>query len=459
MRSLHAFVSFSLASAALLAQADFTQLAPANMPSPRAGSVGVTDGSLLYNFGGKPGPGVEFNDMWVFDGTDWTDITPSSGPLPPGRDFFGATYDVGRGVYVLFGGRSSALSSDLGDTWEFDGSTWTQRTPANAPSARRWCQMAYDPALGTCILFGGASGSTYYNDTWSWDGTSWTQLSPANSPSVRARGRMSYDITRGEMIYFGGRNATVALGDTWKWSAGNWMQVSTANAPSSGGVAGRFAYGMTYDVTRDRHVLFGGTRTGATLSDVWEFDGVDWTQRAASGPINRTGPTFTYVLGLGKTILFGGFTGPQQNDTWEYQTTALPAVASVGAGCTGPGGALTLTSAGDPWTDSTWNGACDNLGIGTLVAPVWGLSAPSLPLSAVLPVAGAGCTLENTAVALLGPGISTGAPVPVQLVIPNDPLLAGFQIDLQVAEFEFDAQGTWAGLYTSNGLSLTVGVR
>ena len=450
----------ALSSAVLSAQADWTQLAPAVFPSPRAGAVGVSDGALLYNFGGKPGPGVELNDMWVFDGANWIDITPASGALPPGRDFYAATFDTTRGVYVLFGGRSSALSSDLGDTWEFDGATWAQAAPAVSPGARRWCQMAYDPIAGACILFGGYDGTNYLSDTWRWDGATWTPLSPSNSPSPRARGRLSYDLSRGEMIYFGGRNAAGALSDTWRWDGADWSQVTTAsNPPSSGGVAGRFAYGMTYDYLRDRHVLFGGTRNGPTLSDTWEFDGVDWVQRSASGPINRTGPTFAYVLGLQKAFLFGGFTGPQQDDTWNYESSTVGAVTQYGAGCSGPGGLLTLSSTELPWTGDTWTATCSTLGATSLSMAVWGLAAAALPLNAALPVAPLGCDLLNTGDFLFGPSLPAGGVAQAQLAIPNSAALGGATLYLQVAELEFSVTGGWSGLYTSNGLAVDIGLR
>jgi hypothetical protein len=40
--------------------------------------------------------------------------------------------------------------------------------------------MAYDQATGQLALFGGAinSGTVAYGDTWTWDGTTWTQISP-----------------------------------------------------------------------------------------------------------------------------------------------------------------------------------------------------------------------------------------------------------------------------------------
>ena len=449
---------FALATA-LHAQANFTAITPTNMPSPRAGAIGVSDGAWLYNFGGKPGPGVELNDMWVFDGSYWTDLTPATGPLPAGRDWYGAAYDTGRARFVLFGGRSSALGSNLGDTWEFDGAQWTQLTPVNAPSVRRWNAMAYDAQTGVTILFGGEDGGTYNNETWSWDGTNWTQLTPTTSPSPRGRGRLSYDMQNGNMVYFGGRNAGGALSDTWVWDGADWSQVATANAPSSTGVAGRFAYGMTYDFLRDRHVLYGGTRNGPTLSDAWEFDGVDWTQRSVSGPVSRTGPTFAYVLGLQSTYLFGGFGGPQLNDTWAYQTSSIPSAAQYGAGCAGPGGVLSLSSSSAAWAGDVWTGTCSTLGATSLALEVWGLSQVSLPLNAVIPVAPPGCLLLANADVVAGPSVPSGGVATVQLAIPSNAALAGFNLHVQVAELEFDFSGNWVGLYTSNGLTATIGVR
>jgi hypothetical protein len=451
--------TLSLLGSVLSAQAAFTQLTPVLSPSPRAGAIGVSDGALLYHFGGKPSSTTELNDMWIFDGMNWTDVTPSTGVLPAPRDWYGASYDIGRGRYVLFGGRSTASGGNLSDTWEFDGTTWTQMSPLVSPSTRRWGAMAYDVATGVTILFGGENLGIYNNETWSWDGTTWTQLSPVTSPSIRGRGRLSYDLTRDEMIYFGGRSVGVALGDTWVWDGSNWSETVTANAPSTLGVVGRFAYGMTYDLLRDRHVLFGGTRNGPTLSDVWEFDGSNWEQRTVSGPLTRTGPTFAYVIGLQKTFLFGGYGGPQLGDTWEYQTTALPSAVPYGLGCAGPGGGLALASTSSPWAGDVWTATCSNLGPTSLAMEVWGLSQSLLPLNVVLSIAPVGCNLLNTADLLLGPSISIAGEATVQFALPNNPALAGAVMQLQIAELQFDPGGNWIGLYTSNGLTMTIGAR
>ena len=62
-------------------------------------------------------------------------------------------YDAATGTVVLFGGDGS--SGDLGDTWTWNGTTWTEQTPATSPPARESATMAYDAATGTVVLFGG----------------------------------------------------------------------------------------------------------------------------------------------------------------------------------------------------------------------------------------------------------------------------------------------------------------
>ena len=47
----------------------------------------------------------------------------------------------------------------------------------------------------------------------------------------------------------------------------------------------------------------------------------------------------------------------------------------------------------------------------------------------------------------------------VQFALPNNPALAGAVIQLQIAELQFDPGGNWIGLYTSNGLTMTIGAR
>ena len=72
-------------------------------------------------------------------------------------------YDAARGVTVLFGGYKGRDTDD--ETWEWNGTAWTQRVVAG-PSPRRGHAMAYDAARGVTVLFGGINGSAINCETW-----------------------------------------------------------------------------------------------------------------------------------------------------------------------------------------------------------------------------------------------------------------------------------------------------
>jgi hypothetical protein len=74
--------------------------------------------------------------------------------------------------------------------------------------------MTYDAARGRVVLFGGFDGSRL-GDTWEWDGTTWSEISHPVSPSARSSHAMAYDAARGRVILFGGLDGSLRLGDTW----------------------------------------------------------------------------------------------------------------------------------------------------------------------------------------------------------------------------------------------------
>src|SRR5262249_44196351 len=155
-------------------------------------------------------------DTWEWDGTSWTQRASTG---PSAREGSAAAYDGGRQKTVLFGGKSP------GDTWEWNGTSWTQRT-SGEPSPRFEHAMAYETIRGKTVVFGGHSGggmlgTDYSGDTWEWDGTTWTQRA-TTGPSPRLRSAMVYDSARQKVVLFGGmvpcscgnRNA-IYYGDTW----------------------------------------------------------------------------------------------------------------------------------------------------------------------------------------------------------------------------------------------------
>lgn len=465
------------AAVPLSAQATFTQVVTAQSPPPAGGTVGVTNGAGLLVFGGlvsTAGNVFTYSDrLWYFDGLAWTDVSPA-GTLPPARHFYGGAWDIARQRYVLFGGQNSLNASstapDLNDTWEWDGNSWTQLTPANAPSPRRWAAMFYHTGIGRTVLFGGntASGAntaaSYSNETWTWDGGNWTLLTPATSPSPRARGFFGFDPTSNAAIYYGGRN-TGALGDTWRFDGFDWTQLTTNPGPGSAGVPGLFAYGATYDLLRGRHVIYGGTRTGGTLAATWEFDGVaTWVDRGAQvgGPASRTGCSLSYVPALAASVLWGGFQTAFLGDTWTYQTDDLAVSQPVGTGCAGTVGVPQLTDGNAPWAGDLYQLACTGLSpAGVAFATIgfsttsWSLGALPFPLAALTPSAGAGCNLlvSPDAFNLLGNSAGTAN---LAIPLPNSAAFAGLQIAVQVAQLELVPSER---ISVSNGYQATIGVR
>jgi len=296
-------------------------------------------------FGGN-GQYVYWNDTWVWDGTNWTQKHPTN--APPNRRGNVMTYDAAHNVVVLFGGTGysnplSYATASLNDTWTWDGTNWTLMHPATSPPGRDLASMSYDPVRGKVVLFGGqdlASG-TKFGDTWEWDGSNWTQLAPANSPAPRVAAAMAYDVLRGYTLLYGGNTSSgyVFQQDTWTWDGTNWTQQNSADTPPATIV------GMTYDAARAQLVTFGGWTASQHYfaEDVWAWDQPPAV--VATGMISVTtnvaGATFTVV---GPATYNGNGTSWLQSGapTGAYTITFNPVT-----GYTPPASqTLTLTSCG-----------------------------------------------------------------------------------------------------------------
>jgi hypothetical protein len=135
-------------------------------------------------------------------------------------------YDEAHQQLVLFGGaeedRTGTVQTPMEDLWTFDGTDWTNRTPANPPTARTGCGMAYDSKRQRVWFFGGRTSQYAFpiaelNDTFWWDGTSFQTASPQVSPPGLAMFQMVYEPTRDELVTFGGSNEEDygPTGETW----------------------------------------------------------------------------------------------------------------------------------------------------------------------------------------------------------------------------------------------------
>jgi hypothetical protein len=161
-------------------------------------------------------------------------------------------YDAARKRVVLFGGFSNA---PYGDTWEWDGATWSFKTPLSSPDARFEHQMTYDVARQRVVLFGGiGAGGVRLDDTWAWDGLTWTRARASASPPARGLHSLAYDAMRQRVVLFGGTGpGGIGLDDTWEWDSATWTQ---RTSPSSSPSSQMQAQAMAYDLARQRVVLF-----------------------------------------------------------------------------------------------------------------------------------------------------------------------------------------------------------
>ena len=176
---------------------------------------------------------------------------------------------------------------------------------------------------GWCSSGGGSSNEELAADTWEYDGTTWTRVA-TDGPPGRAHFGMAYDATSQRVIIFGGLTRTTAksyraANDTWAWDGKTWQQLSNS------GPSPRTHIRMAFDRRTKKIVVFGGQANGptASLGDTWTWDGQRWTEIKAAGPTPRSWHLMAYRQSLGRTILYGGsvFDGKvstSYDDTWAW---------------------------------------------------------------------------------------------------------------------------------------------
>jgi hypothetical protein len=243
--------------------------APAQQSAPPPASAGhnlVTRRQVLVMHGGSYDLGRMYGETWEWV-RGWRQVS-GSGPGP--RDHTQMAFDQNRGRAVLFGGGGTDPNVVFGDTWEFDGATWT-RAATTGPAARVHHTMQYDPVSQRVVLFGGAApGAGTFNDTWSWDGTRWTRDDAPAAP--RSHARMAFHRGLNALVVAGGLPAQSDLG-LLRRNGAAWTTLASPSGPGP-----RYLADIAYDERRKVLVLFGGGGADgmSVLDDTWEFDGTSW---------------------------------------------------------------------------------------------------------------------------------------------------------------------------------------
>lgn len=334
-------------------------------PGGRRGAVSWIDRQgNLWLFGGygytKKWYAEYLNDLWKFDGTNWTWISGECEKDQPG----------------VYGSKGIAESS-------------------NQPGGRNGA-VSWTDSEGNLWLFGGYGydrygAEGYLNDLWKFDGTNWIWISgdnthyeigdygtrgiAAGTSKPGARGGSVGWIDSGDNLWlFGGHgNANISwtppditlqnpgtaqagyLNDLWKFDGTNWTWISgdskafhspqiaseTVDSPAArnGGVCWFDAAGNLW--------IFGGdadVRFTKVTNDLWKYDGTNWVRiygavshkdrqgvygtRGVATETNRPGSranAVSWVDSNGTLWLFGGekpFSANSNeyfNDLWKFE--------------------------------------------------------------------------------------------------------------------------------------------
>jgi Galactose oxidase, central domain/Kelch motif len=316
----------------------WTKISTAFHPTKR-NEFAIADGTTTTDvllFGGVSSTATFLNDNWTFHGLVWAHPVPRA---PAARMNAAITYDEKDGYVLLFGGTDTATGVTLDDTWKFAKGVWTELHPSESPSPRFGAAMAYDPADGYVVLWGGQNTTVVFNDTWTFVGGQWSPLDvgqgDGSAPAPASRASMAYDAADGYLVLFGGTYcAYECIADdfvqyTWEFDAGVWTNV-TPSSPSTANTPGPTSGAeMTYDSEDGYLLLVEGLQefSETKITDypaTWSFSDGAWTNRSASlsappPPVNFGGLVDdTYD---GYPVLWGGYdwpTGVPMDSTWEY---------------------------------------------------------------------------------------------------------------------------------------------
>jgi hypothetical protein len=235
----------------------------------------------------------------------WEDRTPT--PAQPPLVDTAMAYDASTHQLVAFGGLSSIDGTVKNQTWVFDGKAWTLKTPANSPSARMGAAMTYDASTGQLLLFGGqpcAASCAPVGDTWTWNGSTWTKLSPKASPAPDVDAAMAYDGATGLVTLVGGEQL---LNQTWTWNGSTWTERSPATKPTAA-----LSQLMAYDPAS--HLILLISPDGHT----WTWDGTNWTERfPQAAPAGTLFGSMAYDAATGNVVLFVK-SGSDSAQTWTW---------------------------------------------------------------------------------------------------------------------------------------------
>jgi hypothetical protein len=370
---------------------------------------------------------------WEHDGLGWSPVVTT--PQPAARVQPAMVHDGSR--VLLYGGATpfGTAGGAYSDFWAYDG-TWNSLSPVGpTPGPRAWAAMAHDPLRNRVVLFGGTDQlGNFPGDTWEWDGATWTQVNLVG-PSPRVWHRMVYDEARQRVVLCGGALNPAFFDDTWEWDGLNWINTVNGGFPICSQPA------LVFDRSTQRTLMFrGSTNLGVNIpGEIYAYDPPNgsWTPVATASQLPfGTAVTGCYDATRERTLLLpepGYYPGAPMATTLYYrdQGTAVASYSAFGSGCAGAGGQVPQLSAAPgstPAAGSTFTAQVGSLGNSSTVLMGIGWSRAiwnGIPLPMTLaPLGLPGCDL------LVAPDTTwlmnmQGSVATLSWPIPNQAGLAG----------------------------------
>lgn len=277
------------------------------------------DARAAWLFGGRDG-GTVFDDLWRYDlATDTWSRQQPDGPAPGARLGHTATWVDGVGLVVWSGQSSGGF---FGDIWAFDpaANAWRELpTDGPVPKARYGSCAAVGPDGRLWVSHGFTADSGRFADTWAYDFAAgrWTETTPDGELApIRCLHDCLWTPDGRLVLYAGQTTGTPAIGDLWaRQPDGEWQAVGDGPPPA------RQLYALAS--VGDTAIVFGGgSKDGGTLRDLWLLDlaTLAWTEGAPSGdrPSGRSGASFVADPDGSRLLLFGGTReGAALGDVWQ----------------------------------------------------------------------------------------------------------------------------------------------
>lgn len=319
---------------------EWRALATSHLPTDRATLSPVLaydahDGYTLLYGGLESGVRV-YDDTWAYQNASWKQLKTT---LTPQLEYPAMAYDPVDGYVVLVGGAGPKCPTQCDEawTWTFADGQWSQLN-ISGPTARVEASLAWDPALGELVLFGGNGRLGAISDTWTFVHGAWSQFS-GSEPTARNCAALAYVPAAGGLVLFGGLVGAAGSSfgsDTWLFN-GRWTQLYVT------GPTARACAQFASEPSEGKGVLFGGFTSGTggapayvELGDTWTFDGSTWNRLDAPGPSARHAAFMTFDEGDGYILMFDGIgcvdncpVDSYPNDAWSFQLGLVKPLVNV----------------------------------------------------------------------------------------------------------------------------------